>query len=156
MQNLPQIGKDRRTKWTAWPETDMSLEQEFSPAYQHLERRLCWLRELAGSLEGARAAVLASNLAELKLQTARQSELCAALGQFEPVTSCPVGERWNRLLQESARTEMRVRQLNREYGALLARARRTVDIFCRLLANSEPTYPPPKRESAFFRSELGS
>lgn len=147
---------DHHAKSTAWPETDNSLEQEFSPAYQHLERRLGWLRELAGSLEGARAAVLANNLAELKLQTARQRDLCAALGQFELGTPIGVGERWNRLLQESAKTEIQVRQLNREYGALLARARRTVDIFCRLLANSEPTYLPPKRESGSFPKGLGS
>jgi hypothetical protein len=50
--------------------------------------------------------------------------------------------------------ETRVAQLNREYGALLTRARRTVDIFCRVLANSEVTYFPPKRESATSHSEL--
>ena len=132
------------------------MEQEFSPAYQHLEKRLSLLRELAGSLECAHAAVLGSDLAELTLQTVHQRELCAALRQAEGVAPSAAGERWNRLLQESTQMEKRVAHLNREYSALLARARRTVDIFCRVLANSEGTYLPPKRESASFRKGLGS
>lgn len=129
------------------------MEQQLSPAYQPLVQRLRLLHDLAASLETARAAVLRSDLTELKLQTARQRELCAALRQSQAVPG--VGERWSRLLQESARMETRVAQLNREYGALLTRARRTVDIFCRVvLANSEVTYFPPKRESATSHSGL--
>lgn len=154
-RNLPAIWKGRPTKSTAWLETDKSLEPEFSPASQPLEQRLRLLRQLASSLECARAAVLGSDLVELTLQTARQRELCAALRQVEGEASVAPRERWNRLRQESAQMEKRVSHLNREYGALLARARRTVDIFCRVLANSEITYLPPKRESTTCRSGVG-
>jgi len=125
-----------------------------SPAYQQLEQRLTWLRELAGSLENARAAVLHSDLAELRRQTDRQRELCAGLRQLNPGTSSPAGERWQRLLQEARQMEMQVAHLNREYGFLLAHARHTVDIFCRVLANSDATYLPPKREAICFQPNV--
>ena len=47
-------------------------------------------------------------------------------------------------LQVAAR---RVADLNRFYGALLRRRRRTVDICCRVLANSGTTYPAPRTPS---------
>ena len=130
------------------------MKQELSPEYHALEQRLGLLRELAGSLESAQAAVLRSDLAEMNLQTARQHELCAALRPAVGGGSSVPGERWSRLLRESANMEMRVARLNREYGALLRRARRTVDIFCRVLANSETTYVPPQRDSATFHPGL--
>lgn len=129
------------------------MKQEFPPAHQPLEQRLTWLRELAGSLESARAAVLHSDLTELRLQTARQRELCAGLRQLNPNTSS-AGERWHHLLQEASQLEMQVARLNREYRFLLAHARRTVDIFCRVLANSDATYLPPKREAIAFQPNV--
>jgi len=130
------------------------LKPESSPAYQGLEQRLAGLRDLAGSLKSARAAVLHSDLAELRRQTDRQRELCAGLRQLNPRSSSAAGERWHCLLQEASQLEMQVAHLNREYGFLLAHARRTVDIFCRVLANSEATYLPPKREAISFQPNV--
>jgi len=47
------------------------------------------------------------------------------------------------LAAELLAVETKVLQLNRAYAAWLRRARRTVDIFCRVLAHSAITYPPP-------------
>ena len=116
------------------------------PSYQEAEQRLGWLRELAVSLQQARAAVLSSDPRRLALETARQRELCAALGQSPGLGSCTAEQRWNSLLRETIELEIQVFRLNREYGALLARAQRTVKIFCRVLANSQATYLPPEPE----------
>lgn len=121
-----------------------------------LDERLGWLRELAGSLECAKSAVLRSDLADLNRQTLRQRELCALLGQSFLATPTGPDKRLQRITQESRKMELRVAQLNREYGALLARARRTVDIFCRLLAHSQVTYPPPKHAAAIFQPGPGA
>lgn len=124
------------------------MKHEFSSSEQDPEQQLRCLRELAASLESARSAVLHSNLAELTRQTVRQRELCAALGRIDCEILAAVNDRWRNLVGESRQMVLHVSHLNREYGALLARARRTVEIFCRVLANSEATYPPPKRETA--------
>lgn len=135
-----------RCTHSAW--NGQRLKPESSPSAHDLEQQLCRLRELAASLENARMAVLHSDLAELTQQTVRQRELCAAIGRLDPdILSCPAEHR-RTLLQESVQVAVQVARLNREYGALLSRARRTVDIFCRVLANSEATYLPPKREAA--------
>ena len=119
--------------------------------FQEAEQRLGRLRELAASLESARAAVVGCDLAELICQTGRQRELCASL--LKPSDRAPTSadERWNRVLQESQRVAWQIHRLNREYGFLLARARRTVDIFCRVLANSQTTYLPPKQQRRSVR-----
>jgi hypothetical protein len=134
--------------------TDESFAAISSPQCRDLEPRLRLLHELAASLEGARAAVLRSDLAGLNSQTLRQREICEALRQFK-VTPSGAGDRQDRLRREAADMEARVLQLNREYAALLARARRTVDIFCRLLASSNLTYLPPKRELAISHAGTG-
>ena len=59
----------------------------------------------------------------------------------------PVQDRNRVRREELAEVERKVAQLNRRYDALLRRARRTVDIFCRVLANSALTYPPPRPEA---------
>lgn len=130
------------------------MEPESSPPDHDLRKRLCCLRELAASLESARTAVLHSDLRELTRQTVRQRELCTALSRLDHEILSPTAEHRRGLLQQSLQIAMHVACLNREYGALLARARRTVDIFCRVLANSEATYLPPKRETSSVPARL--
>jgi len=121
------------------------------------QERLARLRELAQSLERAQAALRARDLPGIRRQTALQHDLCARLRQL-PGTPAPSpkspqvprengGADGERDLAEAART---VAQLNRSYSALLRRSRRTVDIFCRVLATSALTYPPPRPEAATF------
>jgi len=135
-------------------ENGSSVKPESSPADHELEERLGCLRELAASLANARRAVLHSDLAELTRQSVRQRELCTALVRIDPEALSSAAERCRGLLQESVQMARHVARLNREYGALLARGRRTVDIFCRVLANSEATYLPPKREIACLAARV--
>jgi len=121
------------------------------------QERLARLRELAQSLERAQAALLARDLSGIRRQTALQYELCMRLRQprGNPAQSrtspqLPMGNgdgASERDLAEAART---VSRLNRNYAALLRRSLRTVDIFCRVLATSALTYPPPRPEAASF------
>ncbi len=127
------------------------------------ERRTNLLRQLAVSLEHACEAVRTSDVRALKAEVASQRALCGAIAECIGESGC-VGSvsakpaeqfrSWAALkANASARTntiegqleeiELRVAQLNQEYAALLRRARRTVDIFCRLLAQSPITYSPP-------------
>lgn len=134
-----------------------------SPLAQEIvQQRISVLLELANSLELAQKAVLQSNLEQFRFQTARQIELCNVLressvkssehlsslhagGSHSSEQSLKLGSRdpWNTLRAQLREVELRVLQLNHSYGALLQRARRTVDIFCRVLANSDLTYDPP-------------
>lgn len=153
--------------------------QEPSLSLQLLERRLALMRELASSLRQAEAAVVGSDVASLDRHRVRQQQLCAALGQLDtearhlrlcaapenvpaverswipaPGSGVPphIQQRWNALALELTKTEAQVRHLNRVYGALLRRARRTVEIFCRVLASSAITYVPPRARSEAGRS----
>jgi hypothetical protein len=139
------------------------MDQNCSSWNGALEQRIGLMRELGHSLEQARAAILNSDLAELGAQTMRQSELCERWRllvsklsvDLSPPPTCAVpkshgaadpsnhSERRRALLVELAEVEARVNNLNLAYGALLRRARRTVDIFCRVLANSGVTYAQP-------------
>lgn len=117
--------------------------------------RLDLLRQLADSLERAHAAVVRSDLFEITRQTACQQVLCGRLRQLpaEGLRTQPGGlpavRGGNQVLREElAKVERKVAQLNRRYEALLRRARRTVDIFCRVLANSALTYPPPRVQTS--------
>jgi len=142
------------------------MDPDCSPGDEACKARVDLLRELADSLERAHAAVVGSDLSEIKHQTACQQELCARLRQLpaelvRPLTSWlpggqppPVGGRNQVLLEELAEVERKVAQLNRRYEALLRRARRTVDIFCRVLVSSALTYPPPRPEAATFAAGL--
>jgi hypothetical protein len=107
-------------------------------------QRLGLLRSLADSLEQAQAALATTTPETLDHHTARQRELCRQLyslttgfSELAPPTSAGLASD----LQLAAR---RVRDLNHLYGALLRRRRRTVEIFCRVLASSGTTYPPPR------------
>jgi hypothetical protein len=109
-----------------------------------LSQRLALLRALADSLEQAQAALVTTTPEKLDQQTSRQRELCRLLcaltigfPQTQPRDHSGLADD----LQETAR---RVRDLNRKYAVLLRRQRRTVDIFCRVLASSGTTYPAPK------------
>jgi len=146
------------------------MEQEIASANGALKRRINLMRELARSLECAQAAVLSSDPAQLGAQTKQQQELCEqwrrGLCEFpgngslsprrthpmanshEAVDLGPAGEAHRALIAELSEVEARVAHLNRAYGALLRRARRTVDIFCRVLASSGPTYSQPTLRGA--------
>jgi hypothetical protein len=144
------------------------MDQDLSSVNELLERRVGLMRELVHCLERAQAAVLSSDPPQLSAQTTRQQELCRELQRLAagltpsqvsaptPVASSDPGShgpdtadlipgrvRREALLVELAEVEAQVAYLNRTYGALLRRARRTVDIFCRVLANSGVTYIPP-------------
>ena len=117
---------------------------------------VCWLEELGDSLERAHAAVVGSDLAEIRRQTARQEQLCGKLlrlrreSALAPASPVLGGIRAERVVtpEDLAAVESRVADLNHRYEALLRRARRTVDIFCRVLANSALTYPPPRVQTS--------
>lgn len=143
------------------------MDQDFSSTNDVLERQIGLIRELAGSLERAQAAVLNSDVAQICAQTILQQKLCGELqrlGKFSPehsslarmvtpahpadaATLHPLSQRQQSLLTELRETGKRVERLNRDYAALLRRARRTVDIFCRVLANSGVTYLPPTSQA---------
>jgi len=138
------------------------MDPERSPGHEAHKTRVDLLRELAHSLERAHAAVVRSDLSELKRQTADQRKLCGELRQL-PAEPGRTQTSWlpgglpalvrdpNQALgEELAEVARKVAQLNRRYEALLRRARRTVDIFCRGLASSALTYPPPRPETATF------
>ena len=120
------------------------------------------LEELGDSLERAHAAVVGSDLAEIRRQTARQEELCGKLSRFRresaaaSASTIPSETRAGKVVmpEDLAAVESRVADLNRRYEALLRRARRTVDIFCRILANSALTYPPPRAQASAPAADL--
>jgi hypothetical protein len=157
------------------------MDEELTISFSLLQRRLALTRELASSLEQAQNAVVRSDLRGIEGHSALQRELCEALRQLEseargqlprsPVAdesgqqqswvqlpedavSPLVERRWKVLAQELSQVEMRVRQLNRAYGALLRRAQRTLQIFLRVLASSGNTYAPPKCAPASAPSAL--
>jgi hypothetical protein len=135
-----------------------------------LEHRLALLQQLGDALDRASRAILGSDRMALELWTIRQQELCQELRSemaresdarladgvaaddlqpprwlqlpaetFEP----GLRRRWDTLNRELAEVQMRVYRLNQIHGSLVRRARRTVDVFCRLLSSSELTYGPP-------------
>lgn len=143
------------------------MSREIESEIERLEQRLAWWRELTDLLAQAQAAVLHSDLARLETLTMRQREVCRQLLMTSPNVRHPeaatyaisvishgstnlqpqaVEQRWSILTAEVARVEKQVGDLNRVYGALLRRARRTADIYCRVLASSAITYtaPPPQ------------
>ena len=136
-----------------------------------IEVRLALLQELAQSLSCAQLAIVRSDFGEIKTQTARQLDLCLRLrahgvpppdllntqkSRRETETRDRPGECSDALAKQLGEMEIRVARLNRSYAALLRRARRTVDIFCRVLTDSAATYAPPLptlQAGAVLRSE---
>lgn len=115
------------------------LPLEPVPEDQQSQGSVGHLQELAASLEKARLAALRSDRKTLVLETFRQRELCASLSTLSADDYPPDAR--GILLEELAR----VARANRNYGAVLVRVRRTVDIFCRLLLNNQSTYLEPRR-----------
>jgi hypothetical protein len=118
-----------------------------APIHELLSQRLGLLRALAGSLDQAQASLAAATPEKLNQYTSQQQELCRQLrllaGGFSELRSRPHAGMADDL-QVAAK---RVGDLNRKYAALLRHKRRTVDIFCRVLASSGTTYPAPKQLS---------
>jgi hypothetical protein len=158
------------------------MDQELFTTFELLQGRLALMQKLATSLELGQAAIVRSNLAAITSHTARQEELCEAIRQLENealrLSACTSNagvvrnpkflkrlpesgasgfaqRRWSAVAQQLTEVEMQVGQLNLVYGALLRRAQRTVDIFCRVLACSAITYAPPKYEAAMAQAEFG-
>lgn len=104
--------------------------------------RLELLRALADSLQPAESLRAMASGERLLQHSARQRELCRELHALVERWAGGAGEAGEGAedLQEAVR---RVRELNRNYAALLRRRRRTVDIFCRVLASAGTTYPAP-------------
>jgi hypothetical protein len=127
------------------------------------QRRIELLRELASSLRLAQGAVLKSEPGQMNAQTRRQHELCDELRRLMnggvvarhmsmesglPSSSASARVRREMVQVELAEAAKQVDGLNRVYGALLRRARRTAEIFCRILVNSGVTYLPPAPPAA--------
>lgn len=109
-----------------------------------MSQRLGLLRQLAESLEQAQSSLAAATPAKLDFHTARQRDLCRELHSLEPGFNEKGRVETDSWLADDLREAARqVANLNRKYAAQLRRRRRTVDIFCRVLASSGTTYPPP-------------
>ena len=120
--------------------------------HELLIERLALLRALADSLSQAQVALAQTTPQELNQHTARQQELCRQLRSL--ATGIPGGapSRMHAGLADDLQlVTRRVGDLNHKYAALLRRWRRTVDIFCRVLASSGTTYPAPKQ---YFRPDV--
>jgi hypothetical protein len=147
------------------------MDQEITPVFGLLQRRLALMRQLAVSLEQVQSAVVRSDRGAIDGYSAEQRGICEALHQIEiealgrtlhsplnggsgerksrvrlpeGAVSPQLQQRWEVLAEELSEVEARVGQLNRVYGALLRRAQRTLQIFMRVLANSANTYAQPK------------
>lgn len=125
--------------------------ESIAPETAWLDQRVEFLQQLADSLKAAQGAVVRNDLAKLRGQTSRQQLLCEQLRRLAEVASVESAEanhetekRKTDLQEDLAQTELEVARLNRVYGALLRRASRTVNIFCRVLAASSPTYAVPQ------------
>jgi len=121
------------------------MNQACLPTPTGLTQKIDLLGQLASSLQQAQAAVARSDMPEVQRQTAHQERLCEQLRQLgQRAQPAPLSTETppciDRMANQLARVELEVAQLNRAYGALLRRASRTVNIFCRLLAASELTY----------------
>jgi hypothetical protein len=145
---------------------NMSDDEVFS-GNQPTGRKLALMRSLASSLQHAQTAIVRSDLQQLQRQTAEQDRLCQQLRRLDlprpevnqpSVLPGPVAadEPGDDLARELVRVELQVMELNREYGALLRRARRTVEAFCRVIAASEITYLPPKPTATVSTATSGS
>lgn len=108
-------------------------------------QRLGLLHALADSLEQAQAALATVTPEKLDHHTARQEELCRQLHALAAGLPNHANDRPDAGLADDLQgAARRVAELDRRYGALLRRRRRTVDIFCRVLTNAGTTYPAPK------------
>jgi hypothetical protein len=123
---------------------------------EYLEERKRLLQQLLNCQADAVVALLRSELAELGELNARQLIICERLRDIQRALAGTGGvvrnltagageglvtvQRSSDLKTEVVRLENEVGHRNRVFGALLVRARRTMDIFGRALASSWPTY----------------
>lgn len=128
---------------TVWHIQGRKMEQITTPYRAALEHRLELMKRLANSLEQAAGALLQPDLARLHVLSSEQQQICRELlGE----NSQPSRDEWSQcrheLLREIRQAEAAVHKLNKVYGALLRRSRRTLDIFARAVLSSQPTYAP--------------
>jgi len=104
---------------------------------------------LASALSCAQAGLLADDLHTFERQTACQREFCAELRSLHAELARAEDPFCNSSAQQQALLEAHQEACRqaRLYAALLRRARRTVDIFCRVLASSGTTYVVPRARS---------
>lgn len=124
--------------------------------WEHFVERKRLLQELVECQAAAESALVRSSLCELGRINAQQLEICSGLcrlarprsrdgrtsSDFDAATrGAPAAGRLERDLKaEIVRLEKEVRYRNQVFSALLARVRRTMDIFRRALTSLEPTY----------------
>jgi|SRR5579862_5695861 len=116
-----------------------------------LEQRVRLLHKLADSLQRAQAALLSPDYDQVPAQTKVQQDLCHELRRLALIRpsgsatgrAASVEVREKALASEFQALHRQVTDLNRKYAALLRRAQRTVNIFCRVLQNSGLTYVVP-------------
>lgn len=135
------------------------MAQDLSSSFARLENRIELMRQLAGSLTEAQAAVLALDAAALETATRHQQQLCQQLRALAdiPQTACSEShetgldqppeimesaprQRWNTLLAELAAVQADVRRQNRVHAALLNRARRSTALLANILASVAGSY----------------
>jgi hypothetical protein len=132
------------------------MNMPLPPAHGIQESCLILLRELSDSLALGQAALLASDLESFDLQTIRQQDVCLELlhlqslmkahnpAEFPGSNLSPGGQTQSAARSRELRqAESQLWQQARLYAAVLRRARRTVEIFCRVLASSGTTYAAP-------------
>jgi hypothetical protein len=112
------------------------MDSTISGALDSHGLRLALVSELSESLGKSQTALLSFDLAKFESQTVRQAQLCCELVRLPEAKNIASAE----LLKAEADLRYRLRV----YAALLRRARRTVEIFCRVLASSGVTYAPPR------------
>jgi hypothetical protein len=118
---------------------------------QLLERRIKLLQKLADSLQRGHAALCIPDYTQIPVQTKVQQDLCQELRRVSRLqasgsagsAATSVKKCEKALVNELQDLQRRVAELNRSYAALLRRAQRTLNIFCRLLQNSGLTYVAP-------------
>jgi hypothetical protein len=125
------------------------MDTQLPPDLVLVDHCLGLMRELENALRKTGAAIVAADLRDMERQSARQREICAAIGELHEhmrkgVASSGETREVSRYREEEWRAALnRVWNLNRVQAGLVRRGRRTVDIFCRVLASSAATYTPP-------------
>lgn len=104
------------------------------------ETRLRLLRALYESLSLAQAHLVALDLENFERQTGCQQQMCRELRAWPAAAAPPLGAGQRQELRE---LQAQLSQQCRVHSAFLRRSRRTIDIFCRVLASSGVTYARP-------------
>src|SRR5262249_54304416 len=125
------------------------MSPPLEPASRQDSAPLALWEALAASLEQATRALTDGDLDAFERATERQQQLCDQLrGVLPPwpgrgvCRDTPEGAADQR---ECMEIERRVKHLNRVYAALLRRANRSLETFCRMLDAAPSTYAAPMR-----------